>query len=638
VKGRIKEQQKVPDMKLSVSKIFIFSLVAAFLPVSGIAAASDITAVAQHIPAPLRQDLPPGTADAGLPLAVSWGRNSSGEVGDGSEIDRLTAVQANGDSVLPGHEVAAVDTGSNHTCAVADGKAYCWGDNSSGQLGDNSTQDSDAPVPVAGALAGRWVTAISAGDSHTCAVADGRAYCWGFNGSGQLGTGSTDVSLQPVAVDTSGVLGGLSVTSISASVSFTCATAQGHAFCWGRGQFGQLGTGDEKDSLSPAAVVESGPLVGGVVDAVATGWHHGCLLSSGRVFCWGTYSTVDEDGPSDYSTVPQPISVSGALKGKTVTALSAGSYTTCVLAKAAATTAGARAGNGYGNRKPYCWGAGPLGNSSPSGSHYPQPVDVTGALKDKDSHTITVGDVGSCVLAEGRGYCWGEGAQGRLGNGSTAFAATPVAVSTAGPLVSRALASLNTNRATAGISFTYPVYSDVAVADPFIDDIRWAVGTGIIRGYGGGLFKPWVPVLRKELAAYLFRYSNPGASLPECTGGTRIYGDVSAQVPLCGAIEWMAKAKIVPSTGDFNPDGELTNAFVANYLFRLQHPGTTDLSCQGSTRTFLDVSSQLYSCGNIEWLAKAGVSNAVGNYLPGNSVSRAQLSALLFALSALGDR
>ena len=124
--------------------------------------------------------------------AVSWGSNSKGELGNNSTTGSSVPVAVDMSGALAGKAVTAVTAGGYYTCAVADGKAYCWGYNDSGQLGDNSINDSPVPVAVdtSGALAGETVTAISAGRSHTCAVADGKAYCWGYNGSGQLGDGS----------------------------------------------------------------------------------------------------------------------------------------------------------------------------------------------------------------------------------------------------------------------------------------------------------------------------------------------------------------------------------------------------------------------------------------------------------------
>ena len=95
-------------------------------------------------------------------------------------------------------------------------------------------------VDTSGVLAGKTVTAISTGGSHTCAVAEGRAYCWGSNYSGTLGNNSTVDSLVPVAVDTSGVLAGKTVTAISAGWNHTCVLADGRAYCWGANSFGRV--------------------------------------------------------------------------------------------------------------------------------------------------------------------------------------------------------------------------------------------------------------------------------------------------------------------------------------------------------------------------------------------------------------
>ncbi len=124
--------------------------------------------------------------------------------------------------------VTAIAVGRLHSCAVADGQAYCWGSNGSGQLGNNSTADyrvySSVPVAVAsGVLAGKTVTAITAGAAHSCAVADGQVYCWGRNSSGQLGNNNTRRSRVPVAVNTAGPLHHTLVTAIAASGGHTAA-------------------------------------------------------------------------------------------------------------------------------------------------------------------------------------------------------------------------------------------------------------------------------------------------------------------------------------------------------------------------------------------------------------------------------
>ena len=98
-------------------------------------------------------------------------------------------------------------------CAVADGNAYCWGRNNNGQVGHNAIGNAPQPVAVdtSGVLGGKTVTALEAGMFHTCGVADGKAYCWGYNNNGQFGDNSTTYqSKVPVAVaEREGVLLGL---------------------------------------------------------------------------------------------------------------------------------------------------------------------------------------------------------------------------------------------------------------------------------------------------------------------------------------------------------------------------------------------------------------------------------------------
>ncbi len=121
-----------------------------------------------------------------------------------------------------------IATGTSHACEILNGEAYCWGNNASGQLGNNSTISSSTPVAVytGGALAGVALTQISAGSGFTCALASaGATYCWGSNANGQLGNNSTVQSNVPVAVNTAGVLSGKTLTQIAAGQNSTCALA-----------------------------------------------------------------------------------------------------------------------------------------------------------------------------------------------------------------------------------------------------------------------------------------------------------------------------------------------------------------------------------------------------------------------------
>jgi len=144
--------------------------------------------------------------------------------------------------------VTAVSTSRNNSCAIlaADGSVVCWGDGSSGKLGDGRTVASAVPVAVIGL--GPGVQQISAGVFHTCAIdAAGAAKCWGSGTEGRLGNGSTSDSSTPVQV--SGLTSG--VRSIAAGAVHTCAIdADGAAKCWGWGEFGQRGDGKTTPAVS----------------------------------------------------------------------------------------------------------------------------------------------------------------------------------------------------------------------------------------------------------------------------------------------------------------------------------------------------------------------------------------------------
>ena len=178
--------------------------------------------------------------------AKCWGANSMGQLGDDSTANRTAPTQVSG--LATG--VTAVSAGSDHTCAIVTGVVRCWGSNASGQLGDRSQVDHSTPVPVAGLTAG--VSAISAGDQHTCAIASGAAYCWGFNQLGQLGDGTKVDRQAPVRV------AGLPepVTDISAGGYFTCAVADSAVACWGSNYGGQVGTGSVSDPVLTPTFLE----------------------------------------------------------------------------------------------------------------------------------------------------------------------------------------------------------------------------------------------------------------------------------------------------------------------------------------------------------------------------------------------
>lgn len=178
-------------------------------------------------------------------LLYCWGGNGNGALGDGTTNNTPSPKLINFGALAGKKVKSVVSTGT--TCAVdTNGAAYCWGLNSNGTVGDNSTVDRHSPVAVfaTGALAGKTITSISSGGSSSCALdSAGKAYCWGSNNGGALGSTSIGGVYQtPQTVDTSGVLAGKSLVSISTGGMTTCGvTSDGGAYCWGYNGEGEAG-------------------------------------------------------------------------------------------------------------------------------------------------------------------------------------------------------------------------------------------------------------------------------------------------------------------------------------------------------------------------------------------------------------
>jgi alpha-tubulin suppressor-like RCC1 family protein len=218
--------------------------------------------------------------------AYCWGFDEYGQLGD----DALTATGSSSATPSPvsgGYTFSSISAGRFHTCGLnVVGKAYCWGEDSSGQLGDDTlTTDSTTPTPVDG---GYVFSSISAGDLHSCAVTTaGAAYCWGSDFSGQLGNGAVpSVAL----IAPSAVSGGHTFSSVEAGSNHTCAlTTAGLAYCWGADTDGQLGDGaTTTGATEPSAVAN-----GSTYSSLTAGGSHGCgVTTAGVAYCWG----ADTDG------------------------------------------------------------------------------------------------------------------------------------------------------------------------------------------------------------------------------------------------------------------------------------------------------------------------------------------------------
>ncbi len=328
--------------------------------------------------------------------AYCWGYNIGGELGDGSTTNSSVPVAVLGDVAF-----TVISAGGYHTCGLtADGTAYCWGLNNSGQLGTGSIANASSPVAVSGGLA---FTAISAGGNHTCALTvEAATYCWGNNSAGQLGNGTTTDASIPVPVS-----GGLHFAGISARGGFhSCGlSTDGAAFCWGYNGSGQLGDGSLSDATNPV------PVGGGLTfSSISAGYYWTCGVALGHAgYCWGL-NDFGELGNGGAANATSPVLVNGDLALSAIDA--GGAYHTCAL-----TTFGAG----------YCWGLniyGELGDGNTENTS--SPVPVAGGITFS---TIGAGAYFSCALSAADGaYCWGHNEHGELGDGTTTDASTPVAV------------------------------------------------------------------------------------------------------------------------------------------------------------------------------------------------------------------
>jgi alpha-tubulin suppressor-like RCC1 family protein len=256
----------------------------------------------------------------------AWGRNDSGQLGDGTTVARLLPMQ-----VLGLEGVVALASGSRHVLALTSGRTVlAWGRNHEGQLGDGSTLPSSTPRLVSGL---DDVVAVAAGGNHSLALlADGTVWAWGANTEGQLGDGSKRNRTAPVQV-----AGLTHVVAVAAGDSHSLALlADGTVWAWGSNTRGQLGDGSTRAHVRPERV----PRLTGVV-ALASGSHHAIALdAAGAVWTWG-YNGFGQLGDGSTDTRELPMRLDGLMGGASVDAN--GNHTVVVGADGSVRTWGANA-------------------------------------------------------------------------------------------------------------------------------------------------------------------------------------------------------------------------------------------------------------------------------------------------------
>ncbi len=326
--------------------------------------------------------------------------------------------------------IAAVSAGQSHTCALTTGGGVkCWGENTNGQLGNGTTTDSLTPVDVSGLSSG--VAAISSGLFHTCALTtDGGVKCWGTNHYGHLGATSAEtcdsLACSTTPLDVTGLTSG--VAAVSTGWGHTCAlTTGGGVKCWGYNGEGQLGTTSAETCNSfdcSTTPLDVDGLTSGAAAVSVLDFHTCALTTGGGVKCWGEnlYGSLGNGTTTDSATPVDVCAAAGCastLSG--IAALGSGGSggQTCVLT----TGGGAK-----------CWGQnwwGALGATSADTCDATPcsltPLDVSGLTSGVAA--ISGGGLHTCAVTTSGGVkCFGYNSTGQLGTDNKTNSSTPVDV------------------------------------------------------------------------------------------------------------------------------------------------------------------------------------------------------------------
>ncbi|MBI3071759.1 MAG: hypothetical protein HYY84_06475 [Deltaproteobacteria bacterium] len=324
-----------------------------------------------------------------------WGSNSSGQLGNGPIASQSAPMKISGTTWST--VAAGGGTSGSHTCATkSDGTLWCWGNNGWGQMGDGTFSSRNSPTQVAGTT---WAT-VTAGDIHTCAIkADGSLHCWGAGAAVGIGTTTNQTNPSPVS-------GGGTWASVSAGQNQTCAIRSDNnsLWCWGENGSGQVGDGTASTRTVPTPI-----LVGTTWASVSTGGTHSCAIRSDNnsLWCWGVNSSGQlGDGTFTLRNVPTNV-----LPGTTWVGVALGASRTC--ATRTDTTPNSL----------WCWGGnlnGQLGDGTTTNRTTPTQVTGTNwanAIKGGVGHTCATRTDNSL-------WCWGKNSDGQLGDGTSGTAQT----------------------------------------------------------------------------------------------------------------------------------------------------------------------------------------------------------------------
>jgi alpha-tubulin suppressor-like RCC1 family protein len=336
-----------------------------------------------------------------------WGRNLYGILGQdpATVTNSATPIKITGLTSVKG-----VGVGGDFACALlTTGNVYCWGYGGSGQLGSTpSASYSTSPLAVVGLPSG--ITGLSVGSSGACVVTSGNAlWCWGDNIYKELSASlSANYSATPVNIGLAGT------ATVAVGDSTICAIASSSAYCWGNNSNGQSGSSGGGSVTAPTGV--SGLGGASYPQSISTSGYSSCaVISGGGVDCWGwnQYNALGNTSVANGADSPSAIPVQGLPTG--AAAVSVGFLHACAVLI---------------DKTVACWGLeryGEIGDGVTSSESYTTTSSALTALGTITS--MSSSSYHSCaVRTNGSLACWGYGYWGEMGNGSTSDASSPVAV------------------------------------------------------------------------------------------------------------------------------------------------------------------------------------------------------------------
>lgn len=339
-----------------------------------------------------------------------WGNDLYGQVAKDNSSNFFTKPTSL-DNI--GGTIKEISNGLNFSCAIySDDKIKCWGSGTGGRLGndDANNNPSNNPVGVVGLPTGVPRQIVS-GNSHSCALYESSIYCWGFNGSGQLGNGSFSNSNKAVQVLNININN--KPIQITAGKSFTCALFENKtAQCWGLNADGALGDGSFDNSSIPKIV--GTPLQG--IKQLSSGSFHTCaLLDNNTVNCWGWNGEnqlgIGSNFPSRNSS-PRAVPTAN-LSG--VSQISAGERHTCAVLQ---------------DGRARCWGGnafGQLGNNTKNAASLPVAVNSSAGVELNDAKIISANLSSTCLITKSNVLkCWGSNSVGQLGVSNLVESLVPI--------------------------------------------------------------------------------------------------------------------------------------------------------------------------------------------------------------------